>query len=116
MNITEQTSVKTWVKALKVNEVPENDGVVVLIDNRQIAIFNFADKGSWYATQNLCPHKNEMALSRGLLGDAGGEPKVACPFHKKTFSLESGECLNDHVCSIAVFPVKVESGDVYVKI
>lgn len=117
MNTTEQTAIKKmWVKAVKVSDVPENDGVVVLIDHKQIAIFNFTDKGMWYATQNLCPHKNEMALSRGLIGDAAGEPKVACPFHKKTFSLESGECLNDQICNITIYPVKVEAEDVYVEI
>ena len=44
----------------------------------------------WYACQNLCPHKQEMVLARGIIGDQQGVPKVACPLHKKTFSLESG--------------------------
>jgi nitrite reductase (NADH) small subunit len=56
----------------------------------------------------------QMSLSRGMIGSHDSEPKVACPFHKKTFSLKSGDCLNADECSIAVFPVKVEEGFVHI--
>ena len=49
-----------------------------------------------------------------MIGDEGGIPKVACPMHKKTFSLESGENLNGDLEAIAVYPVKIEKGIVYV--
>ena len=29
----------------------------------QIAVFNFASRGEWYASQNMCPHKREFVLS-----------------------------------------------------
>ena len=79
-----------------------------------IAVFFFERKGQWYACQNLCPHKLEMVLSRGLLGDENGVPKVACALHKKTFSLETGENLNGDLPSIATYPVKVQDGKVYI--
>ena len=75
----------------------------------QIAVFHFASRGEWYASQNMCPHKQEMVLSRGIIGDQGGVPKVACPLHKKTFSLESGTCLSGEDYQVQVFPVKVEA-------
>jgi len=55
-----------------------------------------------------------MALSRGMIGTQGDEPKVACPFHKKTFSLRTGECLNSNECAIKTYPVKVENGKVFI--
>ena len=55
-----------------------------------------------------------MILSRGMIGTEGDEPKVACPYHKKTFSLQSGENLNDSLCQLATYPVKVENDTVYV--
>jgi hypothetical protein len=61
----------------------------------------------------MCPHRREFVLSRGLIGDQNGKPKVACPVHKKTFSLQSGECLSGEDYSLRVFPVKVEGDDVY---
>jgi len=107
---------KYWFLACNVNDVSENGGACVKYKNEQIAIFNFSRRGQWYATQNLCPHKQQMALSRGMIGSTGEacEPKVACPFHKKTFSLITGECINDDECSIKTYPVKVENGKVYI--
>ena len=70
----------------------------------------------WYACQNICPHKREMVLSRGILGDQQGVPKVACPLHKKTFSLESGQCLSGESYRVEVFPVRVEGDDVFVEL
>ena len=55
-----------------------------------------------------------MALSRGMLGSQNGEPKIACPFHKKTFSLVTGACLSDDECSIKTYPVKVEHNTVFI--
>jgi hypothetical protein len=43
-------------------------------------------------------------------------PKVACPLHKKTFSLETGDCLSDADYSIRVVPVKVEGDEVYLEL
>ena len=52
--------------------------------------------------------------SRGLLGSAGGEAKVACPYHKTTFSLETGACLSSDLDAIRTYPVRVEGGWVHV--
>jgi len=103
-----------WVFACYSDDVPENGGVCVKQGEQQIALFRFDRLGEWYATQNECPHRRQMALSRGMIGTSGEEPKVACPFHKKTFSLKSGECLNGDECAIRTFPVKVEEGKVYI--
>ncbi|QKJ31104.1 nitrite reductase small subunit NirD [Mucilaginibacter mali] len=105
-----------WVLACYADDVPENGGVCMKHGDEQIAIYNFNRRGEWYATQNLCPHKQQMSLSRGMIGSAGEacEPKVACPFHKKTFSLLSGECLSGDDYKIKTYPVKVVDGRVFV--
>ncbi len=109
---TEQ--IQTWFAACRMEDVPENGGVCVKYKEQQIALFYFTRIGEWYATQNECPHRQQMALSRGMIGAMGEEPKVACPFHKKTFSLKTGECLSGDACSIKTYPVKVEDGKVYI--
>ena len=106
----------TWFAACRAEDVPENGGVCVKYGQEQIALFYFTRKNEWYATQNECPHRQQMALSRGLIGEAGDQPKVACPFHKKTFSLQTGECLSGDECSIKTYPVKVEDGMVFINV
>ncbi len=118
-NINERTvdaPVKVWYKAAPVDAFPSNGGACVKYQDLQIAVFNFSRRGEWYACQNLCPHKMQMILSRGMIGSTNGEPKVACPFHKRTFSLKTGTCLNADDCEISVFPVKVEAGWVLIGI
>jgi nitrite reductase (NADH) small subunit len=105
----------TWFAACKTTEVPMNGGVCVKYGDEQIALFYFARRNEWYATQNRCPHRMQMALSRGMIGSQSGEPKVACPFHKKTFSLVDGRCMGDDGCeSIRTYRVKVENDMVFI--
>jgi len=106
----------TWFYACTVNDVPENGGVCVKYKDQQIALFHFTRLGEWYATQNECPHRRQMALSRGMIGTQNDEPKVACPFHKKTFSLKTGESLNSDECRIKTYEVKVENGKVFIAV
>lgn len=105
-----------WFFACYAEDVPSNGGACVKYEDEQIAIFNFTRRNEWFATQNLCPHKQQMVLSRGMIGSTGEncEPKVACPFHKKTFSLLTGECLTGDELQIKTYPIKVENGKVYI--
>ncbi|MBP2833614.1 nitrite reductase small subunit NirD [Aquimarina sp. U1-2] len=107
-------SVNIWYKAAKVSDFPKNGGACIKYKEKQIAIFNFERKNTWYACQNVCPHKMEMVLSRGMIGDQNGIPKVACPMHKKTFSLQNGHNLNGNLAPIAIYPVKIENDTVYI--
>jgi nitrite reductase (NADH) small subunit len=105
----------TWFMACKETDVPANGGVCVKYFTEQIALFNFTRRGEWYATQNMCPHRGQMALSRGMIGSQNGEPKIACPFHKRTFSLLDGQCMSgDDDCSIKTYPVRLENGYVFI--
>ncbi|QIP14281.1 nitrite reductase small subunit NirD [Spirosoma aureum] len=106
----------TWHLACRVDDIPEDGGACALIEGKQIAIYNFTRRGKWYATDNECPHRQQMALSRGMIGSQADEPKVACPFHKKTFSLQTGQCLNDDSYQINTYSVKIKDGKVYIGI
>jgi NAD(P)H-dependent nitrite reductase small subunit len=98
------------------DDFPIDGGATVKYGKSQIAVFNFSSRGQWYATQNMCPHKKAFVLSRGIVGTAGDEPKIACPLHKKAFSLETGQSLQGEEYRIQTFPVKVEHGKVFVEL
>jgi nitrite reductase (NADH) large subunit len=112
--LSTDTELGEWVRVARAADVPRDGGVTVRVGDMQIAVFNFATRGGWYACQAMCPHRGDMVLGRGLLGTQCGEAKVACPMHKKTFSLETGAGLADPQFRIATFPIEVRDGDVYV--
>ncbi|MEE4380118.1 MAG: nitrite reductase small subunit NirD, partial [Candidatus Competibacteraceae bacterium] len=105
-----------WQRMADVEQVPQNGGIAVHYGEVQLAIYHFARRGEWFATQNTCPHRKENVLARGLLGSQGDEPKVACPLHKRTFSLRSGEGLSDADYYIRTFPVQIRDGQVWLKL
>lgn len=109
-----ENEVLTWFKAGVTTDFPEDSGACVKYKAKQIAVYNFTRTGKWYATQNLCPHKMEMVLSLGMIGDKDDIPKIACPMHKKNFSLEDGSNLAGEDLKIATYPVKIEKGNVYI--
>jgi nitrite reductase (NADH) small subunit len=114
LSAVDDAQVKVWFRAARAVDFPENGGACVRYRDAQIAVFNFARRNEWYACQNLCPHKMQMVLSRGMIGSAEGEPKVACPFHKRAFSLRTGACINAEEEGLTTFPVKIEDGYVFI--
>ena len=105
-----------WIQVGNASDFPPGGGATVKYGKVQIAVFNFDTRGEWYACQQMCPHRKAFVLSRGLIGDSNGIPKVACPLHKKTFALDSGECTSGDDYSVRVFPVKVEGPEVFLKL
>jgi nitrite reductase (NADH) small subunit len=81
---TETTAI-TWFYACIADDVPENGGVCVKYNDDQIALFHFTRRGEWYATQNQCPHRQQMALSRGMIGHKTMNQKWRALFIKKHF-------------------------------
>eukprot|EP01048_Picozoa_sp_COSAG05_P010654 COSAG05_NODE_953_length_6443_cov_14.987390_3_plen_157_part_00 len=65
----------SWVEVGEVSEFLPDAGTAIKYGKSQLAVYNFASRGEWYAAQNMCPHKRTIALSRGLIGDKAGEPR-----------------------------------------
>jgi NAD(P)H-dependent nitrite reductase small subunit len=104
------------VKVARVADFPKDGGMAIRHGALQVAVFNFASRGTWHAVQNRCPHKGDAVLSRGIIGDENGTPKVACPLHKKTFSLEDGKCLSGDAGAVETFGVQVRDGWVFLEL
>jgi len=115
----------TWqpiIEADKFADVPTGSSNNVKRGDTQLAVFKV--KGSYYATQQMCPHKRAFALSDGLIGDSSADGKdklwVSCPFHKRNYELkgpDAGKCGNDDAVNIATFPAEErDDGMVYLKL
>jgi nitrite reductase (NADH) large subunit len=102
-----------WIQVGHVADFPKDGGAAIKYGDVQIAVFNFTSRGQWYACQNMCPHKKAFVLARGIVGTHGETPKVACPLHKKSYSLETGACVSGDDFAVKVFPVKIENEGVY---
>ncbi|WP_020662415.1 nitrite reductase small subunit NirD [Amycolatopsis benzoatilytica] len=106
------TTTAMWTAVCPAVRVPEFSGVAALVDGQQVAVFRVAD--SWYALSNWDPCSGAAVLSRGIVGDAAGEPVVASPVYKERFSLLTGQCLDAEERSVPVYPVRVRDGVVEV--
>lgn len=93
--------------------IPGRGVAALLADGSQVAVFRLADD-SLYALSNRDPFMDANVMSRGLVGDRGGEPVVTSPLLKQAFSLKTGECLDDPSASLAVYAVAVVDGEVRV--
>jgi nitrite reductase (NADH) small subunit len=87
-------------------------GVCALVGGRQVAIVRTAD--AVYAIDNFDPFSKAFVLSRGIVGDKGGIPKIASPIFKQTFDLRTGQCLDNPKVRIPTYEVRVERGRVLV--
>ncbi|TGK14054.1 nitrite reductase small subunit NirD [Leptospira fletcheri] len=115
--MTTKTTEKNRFLVAPVSEFPEDGGVCVKIGSYQIAVFRSTVRDKWYACDNFCPHSGDPVLSRGILGDSKGEPKVACPLHKRNFSLKTGECIGGEAhYKVEIYPVVIENGNVYLEV
>jgi nitrite reductase (NADH) small subunit len=104
-----------WVDVVALDELTPGRGVAALVGGRQVAIFLVAG-GELFAVDNHDPFSETYVLSRGLVGDRDGVPKVASPMYKQSFDLRTGRCIDDDSVRIAVYPVRVESGRVQVTV
>lgn len=104
-----------WTEVGAVEDFIVDAGACADVGGVQVAIFRGREASEWYAVENLCPHKKQMVISRGLVGSAKGEPKVACPLHKRCFSLKDGSPIDheDTEC-LKTFAIKEEGGKVFV--
>lgn len=113
MTLTERAT--TWTTVCAVERLTPERGVAALVGDTQVAVFKLAD-GSLFALDNRDPYSGANVLSRGLVGEANGEPYVASPVYKQRFSLQTGTCLTDQAVRVGVHDVRVTLGRIEVRI
>ena len=102
-----------WHEICPIDYVVPGTGVAALVQGEQIAIIRTND-GLFAALSNFDPFSEAFVIARGIVGDRGGVPKIASPIYKQSFSLETGECLDDPSVRLAVYPIRVLAGKIQV--
>ena len=102
-----------WVEVCPYDSIYPDTGVCALVDGRQVALYRLSD-GSLHALSNFDPFSRANVLSRGIVGDRNGDPKVASPIYKQTFNLRTGVCFEDPTVRLDVYRVRRRSGGVEV--
>jgi len=100
----------TWRPVCNVGEIPRFGGRTVRAGPMEIAIFRLSDDRI-RAVENRCPHK-QGPLAEGIVsGDT-----VICPLHARKINLESGEVLPPDSGCVKTYAVKIEDGQVLLKL
>ena len=94
-----------WVTVCKQGDLIPGRGVAALVNNHQYALF-LTNQGELFAVDNRDPFCDANVMARGIIGDRNGEPKVASPMLKQTFSLKTGICFEDPTITISTYPIR----------
>ncbi|MCF6210854.1 MAG: nitrite reductase small subunit NirD [Gammaproteobacteria bacterium] len=99
-----------WIEVGSVEDIPKLGARVVKTAEGDIGIFRTSDD-KIFALRDSCPHEGGP-LSQGIVhGD-----KVTCPLHSWNIELATGEAVAPDEGCAATYPVKVESGKVFLSL
>lgn len=105
---------QAWTAVCQMGDLIEFSGASALVNGHQLALFYLpGQEPAVYALDNFCPAAQANVLSRGMVGDLGGELVVASPLYKEHFRLRDGHCLEKDL-SVRVWPVQVQGDTVKV--
>jgi nitrite reductase (NADH) small subunit len=107
------TPASSWEDVCALDDVPPGTGVCALVGGTQVAIVRTGT--AVYAIDNFDPFSKAYVLSRGIVGDRGGVPKIASPLYKQSFDLRTGQCLDDSGVRVPTYEVRVERGRILVQ-
>ena len=103
-----------WTTICPIDRILPNTGVCALVAGQQVAIFRVGSEV--YAIDNYDPFSKAFVLSRGIVGDRDGIPKVASPIYKQNFNLITGQCFDDETVSITTYAAQVVNNTIQVSI
>ena len=101
-----------WSDICALEAIPPQAGIGARLGTQRIALFRFADRV--YALEDREPESDASVMSRGLLGDAAGEPIVISPLYKQRFRLSDGTALDRSDLRLRCWPVRIVGGRVLV--
>ena len=102
-----------WITVCALSDILPWTGVAARIEGEQVAVFRVAED-ELFVLANHDPFSGANVMSRGIIGDIGGELVVAAPVYKQHFRLRDGQCIEDDGVQLKTWPVRVYDGMVLV--
>jgi NAD(P)H-dependent nitrite reductase small subunit len=99
----------SFMRVAKISEISPGKSKLIDVEGRPIAIYNAG--GTFYATDNYCPHKGGPLHEGVLMGNM-----VICPWHSWTFDVTNGKCLTNPIAKVSCFQIKVEGDDLLLEV
>ena len=100
-----------FVRVCSVDDLPEVGAVAADVDGTLVAIVRDS-AGDIHAIDDTCSHAN-VSLSEGEVEDCS----IECWLHGSRFDLRTGKPTGlPAITPIAVYPVKIDGGDVFVSV
>ena len=100
----------TYTKLTTESELPAADEAKEFsCGARTICIANV--NGTFSAMDNVCPHRGGP-LGQGMI--EGG--KVVCPWHGWAWDAKTGAAEQNPATKVAIYPVKIENGEVLIEL
>ncbi|WP_141789925.1 non-heme iron oxygenase ferredoxin subunit [Oryzihumus leptocrescens] len=100
-----------FVRVCSVDDLPEVGAVAADVNGTLVAIVRDS-AGDIHAIDDTCSHAN-VSLSEGEVEDCS----IECWLHGSRFDLRSGKPTGlPAITPIAVYPVKIDGGDVFVSV
>ncbi len=99
-----------FIKLTTQSELPAvNEAKEFACGDKEICIANV--NGTYTAIDNICLHQG------GPLGQGTVEHgKVVCPWHGWQYDPKTGQTAHNPNAQVAVYPIKIENGDVLVEV
>ena len=106
-----------FIRVADRSKLTKGNKMMVSLEGQEILLANI--NGSFYATQNKCPHMGASLYDGRLEGN-----NIICPRHGSVFDLTNGKAVESgtllfvkvKVRDLKSFPVKVEGNDILVGI
>jgi nitrite reductase (NADH) small subunit len=99
-----------FTKLTTQSELPsDNTAKEFICGNKEICVANV--NGDYSAIDNICLHQGGP-LGQGMI--EGG--KVVCPWHGWQYDPKTGATVHNPNLKVAVYPLKIEDGDVLVEV
>ena len=105
---------EVWIDLCALKEMTPGLGHYVSRDNKRLAVMLTTER-QIHVIDDACPHAGG-SLASGGVDEIDGQSCAVCPWHGWAFDLKTGQCPDNPIYRVSVYPTRVVRGRVEVKL